>query len=479
MKSRARSFRDPAGRLHFIGMEPIRQVYAEFAEACRALVASPFFEQLMLSGQVVRTRVLESMPGHLLPVAKPGDLLLAHDAIPFPSFPAEWPAEMLHAAACLTLDIAQRALDHGLGLKDATPYNVLFKGARPVFVDVLSFEPRDPLDPVWLPQAQFLRTFLLPLLANGALQVPLSSLFLSRRDGLEPAELYRMLSGVKRLRPPFLGAVSIPVWLSGKAEASGAAIYRPRRLKSEAQTRFVLQNLLASLRRKTNSAAARKRGQATSWSDYCRTCSYDQRSFEQKSAFVAGFLKEKRPARVLDIGCNTGHFSRLAAACGAQVVAIDQDAAVVGSLWSEALREKLDILPLVVDFARPTPALGWNNEETPAFLARARGHFDAVFMLALLHHLVVTDQIPLAEVMALAARVSNRYLVIEYVAPEDPQFIRLARGRDALYRGLSRERFEESALQHFRILERCQVEGQQRWLYVLEKSAGPEKLDVR
>jgi hypothetical protein len=31
------------------------------------------------------------------------------------------------------------SLREGFGLKDATPYNVLFRGAQPVFVDLLSF----------------------------------------------------------------------------------------------------------------------------------------------------------------------------------------------------------------------------------------------------------------------------------------------------------------------------------------------------
>ena len=471
MQSRARSFRDPAGCLHFIGGEPVRQVYADFADSCRELVATAFFQGLMQSGAVVRTRILERTPGQLEPVAKPGDLLLAHEAIPFPSFPAEWPCQMLQAAARLTLEIADRALDNGFGLKDATPYNVLFNGARPVFVDVLSFEARDPCDPLWLAQGQFLRTFLLPLLAHGALHMPLSSIFLTRRDGLEPAELYPMLGMARRFRPPFLGTVSLPVWLSGSAEARGSAMYRPRRLKNQAQTRFVLKTLIGSLRAKLKRASGSKPAGATRWGEYCRTCSYGEHSFAQKSAFVGRFLEQAKPKRVLDIGCNTGHFSRQAASCGAQVVAIDQDASVVGSLWSQAEKEKLDILPLVVDFARPTPSLGWNNEETPSFLARAHGHFDAVFMLALIHHLEVTEQIPLVEVMALAARITRRHLVIEYVHPEDPQFKRLVRGRDALYRHLTREHFEATCGRFFHIRDSLKLEGQERWLYVMEKQA--------
>lgn len=469
MKSRARSFRDPAGRLHFIGSDPIRQVFAEAADGCRQLIEGPFFQGLMCSGQVVRTRSLDAVPGHLCGIAGAGDLLLAHEAIPFQSFPAEWPAQMLQAAATLTLDIAERGLEAGIGLKDATPYNVLFRGPQPVFVDVLSFEERDPLDPVWLAQGQFMRTFLLPLLAARELKLPLSSVFLTRRDGLEPAELYHMVGTFRRFTPRFLSSVSLPVWLSGKAEAGGSAMYRPRRLKSGEQTRFVLKTLIGGLRRKTARLAGSGAPDTTRWSDYSRTCSYDGESFRQKSLFIEEFVDRFKPARVLDAGCNTGHFSALAASRGAQVVAIDQDAAVVGTLYEEARAKGLDILPLVVDLARPTPATGWHNEENPSFLARARGRFEAVFMLALIHHLVVTEQIPLAEVLSLAARLTTKHLVIEYVAPQDPQFQRLVRGREALYSHLTREFFEQSAGEFFTIVKSSKVENQERWLYIMEK----------
>jgi SAM-dependent methyltransferase len=474
-----RSFRDPAGRLHWIGPQLVRQVRAEFAPTYRSLVRGDFFASRMASGELVRTTILEG-PGNSLaelarmhgceaPEAADGELLLLHEVIPFVSFPAEWPAEMLQAAAALTLDLAERGVEHGIGLKDATPYNVLFRGPRPVFIDALSFEERDGCDPIWLAQAQFMRTFLLPLLAGSRLGLSLAGLFLSRRDGVEPAQLYRMLSPRKRLTPPFLGKVSLPVWLSGRAEAQGEAIYRPRRLPSAEQARFVLAAQFRGLRRDLNRAAGAPKPAQSNWSDYSRTCSYDERSFEEKSSFLERFLSEARPGRVLDVGCNTGHFSRLAAAHGSQVVAIDQDAAVVGLLWHTAHREGLDILPLVVDFARPTPALGWRNAETPSFLERCRGAFDAVFMLALIHHLMVTDQIPLSEVLALAARTTRRYLVVEYVAPEDPQFKRLCRGRDALYRHLSVDYFESAAAVSFRVLQMLETGNHGRRLYLLEK----------
>ena len=102
---------------------------------------------------------------------------------------------MLHASGLLTLDLALAAFDEGFGLKDATPWNVLFRGPTPVFVDWLSLERRDPHDPTWLPYAQFVRTFLLPLIAHREFNTPLDQIFLSRRDGLEPEDVYRRRAG--------------------------------------------------------------------------------------------------------------------------------------------------------------------------------------------------------------------------------------------------------------------------------------------
>jgi hypothetical protein len=158
-----------------------------------------------------------------------GEAILEHERIPFPSFPYEWAPEMLHAAAMLTLELALDLLPEALGLKDATPYNVLFRGPQPVFIDILSFERRDPADPTWLPYAQFIRTFLLPLLANRYFGFALDQLLFTRRDGLEPEEVYRWLGPLERVRPPFLSLVSMPLWLSSHHNRDDTSIYPPRR----------------------------------------------------------------------------------------------------------------------------------------------------------------------------------------------------------------------------------------------------------
>jgi SAM-dependent methyltransferase len=376
---------------------------------------------------------------------------------------------MLHAAGVLTLDLASEVLDSGLGLKDATPQNVLFRGHAPVFVDVLSFERRNPLHRAWLPYAQFVRTFLLPLAANRYFGLTLADMLLMRRDGLEPIELYRMCGPVRRMLPPFLSLATLPTWLSrggGKEAESGGGDAR-----SAEEARFILKNLLASLRRTIDRLSPRE-GRDSTWANYLDAKSlYSHDQLAAKEQFVREAAEGIRPEAVLDVGSNEGFFSAICARSGARVVAIDSDPVVAGVLWRKARAEKLNILPLVVDLAHPSPGTGWRNRECASFLDRARGGFDMVLMLAVLHHLLVTEGIPLADILELAAELTGKYLVIEYVGPLDPMFRRIARGRGPLHAGFTKEAFDTALRHRFDVLRSLPIGGLDRCLYLARKKA--------
>ena len=94
---------------------------------------------------------------------------------------------------------------------------------------------------------------------------------------------------------------------------------------------------------------------------------------------------------------------------------------------------------------------------------------DAVLMLAVLHHLLVTERIPLEAVLEAAAEITRDYLLVEFVAPEDPMFIRIARGREHLHAGLNLQVFENACRNHFDILRSTRVGEGHRWLYWLRK----------
>lgn len=475
----AHSFRDPGGRVFSFEGRILRVVNREAAEDLCAFLESPAAARAREQGRLISSRRLEpremeSVLAHeevraLYDEAR-GEALFEHERIPFPSYPFEWPPEMLYAAGELTLELAQELLAEDFGLKDATPANVLFRGSQPVFVDALSVERRDPRDPVWLPYAQFQRTFLLPLLAHKHLGWRTGEIFLGRRDGLEPEEVYRAAPLLRRWFPPFLSAATLPALLTARNSGREAALYRPKRLDDPERARFVLASVLRRLQRQLRTA--RPAPKSSQWSDYATSAThYSQTAAGAKREFVCEVLAELRPPAVLDVGCNTGDFSVEAAAQGARVVAMDQDAAVVDQLYRRARERKLDILPLAVDFARPTPATGWRNRETPGFLERARGSFDAVLMLAVLHHLVVNERVPLEEILSLASELTTSALVIEFIAREDPMFRRIVRGRHALFEWYTQERFEQACRRHFTIARSQPLPESKRRLYLLVKKS--------
>lgn len=394
--------------------------------------------------------------------------LARHETIPFQNFPYEWTPEMLYAAAILTLDLQEKLLDEGIGLKDATPYNILFRGHKPVFVDWLSFEKRDDRNPVWLAQAQFIRAFVLPLLVNKYFNLPMAQIFLSSRDGLEPETVYEMCGAARKLKSPFFSAVTLPTLL-GARQKRGGALYQNRRLDNAEKAQFILGRQLNYLRRLL--AKARPNPNKTSdWAKYVGPNQhFTDKYLQTKHDFVENALREFSPPRVLDIGCNTGYFSRVAALCGASVTAIDFDPTSVGKVWQMATAENLDILPLVVDISRPTPATGWRNGECPSFLNRVDGKMDVVIMLAVIHHLLVTERIPLEEIVNLIAETTKNIVILEFVPPDDSMFKEISRGRDYLFEYLTKEVFEAACSKRFQILRVEKLADSNRFLYLLKK----------
>ncbi len=394
--------------------------------------------------------------------------LFKHPKIDFPSFPYEWAPEMLRAAGLLTLDLAEKVLPLGWGIKDGTPYNVLFDGSDPKFIDVLSFEQRDPADPIWIPYNQFVKTFILPLLVNKKLGIPLKQIFQANRDGLEVSEASKYFGALARLTPQIFSTVTLPSMLVKRAESKSDLYQKPRKM-SESQAKFILTSSLKRLRNQLNKVAPdpTRHSKWTDYTDHNRDTIPEY--MRAKRHFVESSVDELKPGKVLDVGCNTGYFSFFAARGGASVVALDHDPAVVGKVWRDAKDEKLDVLPLVVDLTRPSPALGWRYSELPSFLDRANGHFDLVMMLAVIHHIIVQERVPLREVLKLASDITKDALIIEFVPPSDPLFRHLARGREHLHAGLNEDVFTNAAKEFFDIVRSEKLPQTERSLYLMRK----------
>jgi hypothetical protein len=181
-------------------------------------------------------------------------------------------------------------------------------------------------------------------------------------------------------------------------------------------------------------------------------------------------LEEFGPTHVLDVGANTGDFSVLAANGGAEVVALERDAEAAEQIVRMSGTRRLGIQTIHADLARPTPALGWENRESSSLLSRLEGQFELVLLLAVIHHMLLLEQIPLVAILDLCLRLTRHLLVVEWVPATDPMFVSLMRGRDALYGSLTEADLLTACEGRFRTVRR-QVLDNGRILFLFERQA--------
>ena len=151
------------------------------------------------------------------------------------------------------------------------------------------------------------------------------------------------------------------------------------------------------------------------------------------------------------------------------MVALDSDAAALEALWEMATRESLAVTALVANIARPTPAAGWRNREHLSLLDRLTGKFDLVLMLAVIHHLILREQLPLKHIAELSASLTRRWLLVEWVPPSDPMYQEWLRGRDELYGHLTEDDLKRAYSPLFAVADRLELSNG-RVLLLLERT---------
>ena len=465
-----KTFRDPDAKLFESESEMIRVVDAEYGNFILDFMNSTSFH--MFKNNIVETKIFEDIEKQKnlkeLFDNFENKIFFKHKKISFPSYPYEWPVEMLHAAGKLTIELAEGTISDEVGLKDATPFNILFEGPKPIFIDLASFEQRHPCDQMWLPESQFLRNFIYPLLMSNLFQIPMSDIFLNHWDGVTPEHIYRMLSVPKKLNPFILRTISLPMWAE-KIARRKTNLHQIKMAKNAQLAAFILEQLYARLRKKLARLKPADLSESF-WAGYMTNhLSYNADDFEKKEKIAETIIKDYKPNMVLDIGCNVGKFSCIAARAGAAVVAIDTDERSIGRLWSLANRDRLNILPLVVDLINPTPALGWRNKENESFLSRANRKFDFTIMLAVVHHLMIDGGIEIGEILSLVRSITIKSLLIEYVDPSDEMFQKLLKGRGQLYAKFNKDVFLAELKKVFpNVRELSSLKDGQRVIYLAQ-----------
>lgn len=447
------SFRDPSGFVFYENEIVYRQINSIYKENYLVAKESGLHDELVKNDLLIPHVEVDQ-----LPVSSAGYAVIKPEKIDFISYPYEWSFSQLKDAALTTLAIQKLALRRGMSLKDASAYNIQQHKGKMKLIDTLSFE-RYRAGTPWIAYRQFCEHFLGPLGLMASVDPRLQLLSQVNVSGIPIDLASRLLPKRTWLNLGMLFHVHLHAASQKKFELDGPKI------NSDMPRMRDLLPLIKHLEATIQSIQWRRR--KTEWAEYYSGTNYDDEGFLAKKNILRGFLRLSSPARVWDIGGNDGRFGAIAAEMGSLTISMDNDVAAVEAGYCQMKDRGSTNHHLVkIDLLNPSPSIGWSLRERKSIYDR--GPVDAIIALALIHHLAISNNLPLEKIaQELAVRCS--YLIIEFIPKHDSQVQRLLRTRRDIFTQYSQENFELEFQRYFIVLEKKTIPHSYRSVYLMKK----------
>ena len=447
------SFRDPSGFLFYQDNVLYRQINKSYKEHYEFLIESDLYEELVKKGLMISHEEVKIENKN-----NDGFIVIKPEIIPFISYPYEWSFSQLKDAALLTIEIQKIAKKHHMMLKDASSYNIQFKNGKTIFIDTLSFEKYIEGEP-WKGYKQFCQHFFAPLALMSHKDIRLSQLLRIYIDGI-PLDLTSELLPM-RTKTAFSLLTHIHAHSKSQKHYEGKKIDVKKNKISSRSLDGVIESLHSGIKKMN------WKPEGTEWGNYYSDTNYSDISFNEKKKIILEFLEKHNPKNVWDLGSNTGIFSRIASELDIFTVSFDIDPVAVEKNYRECVnKQETKILPLLLDLANPSASIGWSNNERMSFMNR--GPVDLVMALALIHHLVISNNVPLSKLAKFFSKICN-FLIIEFIPKTDSQISRLLVTREDIFLDYTKENFESEFKKFFKIIQTTDIIDSERTMYIMEK----------
>lgn len=442
------SFKDPYGSVFYFKGKVYRTLVPEAYELFKPLFEGGTIAQYVQAGYLLESRLLaESEVAGLPAGTSPSGYLIEQPKIQVITYPYEWCFSQTKDAALKTLDFLESCLNGNLVLKDATAFNLALHNGEMRFFDVLSIEQYQENQP-WMAYQQFCQQFLFPLLLSSYKGIDTQFLTRGYFQNLSASHVAKYFSGTDVFKAGILKHVYLLSMMEKSFESKDIKVKEVMK-----QTHFPKALILNNIRnlRKTIGKLSYFVPKSE-WSDYISECNYRDADRSEKHAFIKNYLDHAKPKSVIDLGCNTGEYSYLAADVADLVVSADSDALSIERLYL-GLKEtgKKNIIPMVANLLNPTPSLGWAGEERKSFFERFNG-LDGFFALALIHHICISGNVPVQKFVDLLHGIGKSG-VVEWVDKKDEQVQKLLRNREDVFGDYTWECFESALRRKFKIHE--------------------------
>jgi len=452
------SFRDPSGYVYRRDGVIYREINRSYASHYDQLMSSGLYEKLVSRRLLIaHEEISDRRSADGTPY-----LTIRPEKVAFISHPYEWSFSQLKDAARATLRVQREALDFGMALKDASAYNIQFHEGRPTLIDTLSFETYEEGRP-WVAYRQFCQHFLAPLALMAYRDVRLGQLLRVHIDGIPLDLAWSLLPSRAWLNLHLLLHIRLHARYQRRYAVGATEVRHPVRPLSKRS----LINLMAGIESAVKKLEWKPVG--TEWVEYYAGDSYTDAAAEHKMEMLARHLDRVDPDEVWDLGANVGVFSRIASDRKIRTIAFDVDPACVDRNYRQVRSAgETRILPLLMDLVNPSPAIGWANGERSSLLERRSA--DLVMALALIHHLAISNNVPLQNLADFFARLA-KHLIIEFVPKSDPKVQTLLASREDVFPGYTKQGFEAAFRGPFEIEDATPIRGSERTLYLMRRRA--------
>lgn len=435
MRQEPGSYRDPRGQIYHQDGRLFRTVTEAGYQDFMDVAETGLLQSLINSNRLVAYDLVDPVDHGFDTSAK---LLLEHSVLPYISYPYEWGFNLLKSAAVMQLQIILESLEHGVMLSDASAYNIQFVGAKPIFIDHLSFRPYQEGE-YWIGHRQFCEQFLNPLLLRSSLGIPHNSWYRGSLEGITSVELNKLLPVYKKMGLNMFTQVHLQAHFQTKSiKQTNQPTAKSKAIGERKLPKKSLEQLILSMLRWINKLQPKDQ-QSSIWSNYVSTKSYTDAANSQKGDIVSDYVTRTKSGSILDLGCNTGEYSEIALNAGAtRVVAYDFDHGALDRAFDRAEKNSLNLLPLFLDATNPPPDQGWMQSERQGFSQRA--NTDGLLALALIHHIVIGKNVPLESCVQWLLSLADHGL-IEFVPKTDPMVQILLMNREDIFPQYTVEKF--------------------------------------
>jgi len=452
------SFRDRSGFLFYHKNEIYRIINSSYKDQYEKLMNSKLYEKLAEKNLIIAHSEIED-----LDIDYDYYKIIKPKKIPFISYPYEWSFSQLKDAALLTLRIQKGAMKYGMTLKDGSAFNIQFFNSRPILIDTLSFEIYED-GQIWKPYKQFCQHFLAPLALMSKKDIRLNLLSKTFIDGI-PIDL-----AAKLLPKTTFGNFGLMAHIHAHAKSQKHYEDKDAKIKQKTLSKRSFEGLIENLKSSIEKMTWNEDN--TEWGNYYSDTNYSDKSFDEKKQFISLAIDQMKPKLVWDMGANTGVFSRLASDKEINTISFDIDPLAVEKNYLTSLQNsEQNLLPLILDLTNPSSNIGWNHDERMSIIQR--GPADMVLALALVHHLAISNNVPLNKLAEFFSQIS-KFLIIEFVPKSDSQVKRLLLTRDDIFDDYDENNFESEFRKFFKIINSKKILDSERTIYIMEKMTNSE-----